>query len=246
MKIGIISTPRSGNSFLRRVLAGALKYSETSEHEYALLYLAGPGGQVFQIHWPREPYFLNFLEKHNAKVVCVARHPLDVFISMLRFYRCDPGADNWLCGHGKLKQIAGQSPTSPAFLDWCANQGARDLLGLVYQWWRADGVYRVRYEDLVGNPRETIARLASDITGEAVVIPQEVLDDNAIEKWRALPNKHGWLGKTDNWLGYFTRKDARRLYDCHSDVFDLLGYKVSGAGFFLTKQQIESRWLAER
>lgn len=53
-----------------------------------------PDRCVLQIHWYREPNFQRFLFENRFKVVSIARHPLDVLISILHFIRYDQSTEN--------------------------------------------------------------------------------------------------------------------------------------------------------
>jgi hypothetical protein len=60
----------------------------------------------------------------------LARHPLDVLVSMLNFIRHEPLTARWLEGNAEIpKTLVGQAPTSENFLNYAMSWGAENLLG---------------------------------------------------------------------------------------------------------------------
>ena len=51
LRIAVISTPRSGNSWIRSVLAGALGMQEIAVHNYLDIQEQLPDRCFLQIHW---------------------------------------------------------------------------------------------------------------------------------------------------------------------------------------------------
>ena len=61
-----------------------------------------PPEVVLQIHWRRTPEFQAKLNEHGFHVVTVARHPLDVLISILHFCIYESESEQWLLGERRL------------------------------------------------------------------------------------------------------------------------------------------------
>ena len=135
LRIAVISSPRSGNTWVRSVLGDILGLQQFAVHNYIELKNI-PDRCIVQLHWYREPNLQRFLRGRCFKVLVLARHPLDVLVSMLNFIRHEPLTARWLEGNAEIpKSLAGQSPTSQDFLKYAMSWGAENVLGVTYQWW---------------------------------------------------------------------------------------------------------------
>ncbi len=172
MRVAIISSPRSGNSWLRTLLAGTLDIPEFAVHNWREIIDPLPESCVLQIHWYREPGFQKYLHDNGFKIITVTRHPLDILLSVLRFCKYDPNNARWLEGNCNLDYLFEQdaTPICPAFLEWCTSFGCENLLSVSYQWAHEPNVTKVRYEDLLHNPRDIISTLTSRLTGSGITI----------------------------------------------------------------------------
>ena len=100
LRLAVISTPRSGNSWLRHMLA------QTFELDQIIVHLPDeipwdnlPARAIVQLHWPADDAaFAARLAEHGFRVVVSARHPLDVLISILAFCQHDDSTLRWLGG----------------------------------------------------------------------------------------------------------------------------------------------------
>lgn len=137
LRIAVISTPRSGNSWIRSVLAGALGMQEIAVHNYLDIQEQLPDRCFLQIHWYREPNFQTWLAANKFRTLCVARHPLDILLSVMHYIRYEPDTAKWLGGNVDIpSQLLSASPASKAFLDYAIGDGAENLLSISYQWWK--------------------------------------------------------------------------------------------------------------
>ena len=159
-RVVLLSTPRSGNNWLRHLLARLYDVPSLAVHNPADLdWAALPPHCVLGIHWHPVPAFLSLLERHGFRAVALARHPLDVLISVLHFAMHAPTA-RWLEGEGGDKQsIYGAMPRSAAFLEYATGKRATALLRVSREWWDVPGCLRVRYEELVADPHTALGRL---------------------------------------------------------------------------------------
>ncbi len=229
MRIALISTPRSGNTWVRASLATSLGLRELAVHNYLDLPAELPEKCVIQIHWYREPNFQAYLRDAGLRPVVVARHPLDVLVSILHFVRHEPDTIRWLCGNGEiLPALKEATPVSREFLDWAMGWGAENLLSISYQWWHEPAAIRVRYEDLISDPQDAFLRLLSHFTAaDAARAAAGQLSGRAtFQTLSGLPNRHGWQGRSDVWRDLIVPLDALRLYRRHRAVFRTLGYRV--------------------
>jgi Sulfotransferase domain len=240
MRIAIISSPRSGNSWVRAVLSAAFEAEELAVHNYLDAYGKLPDKCILQLHWYREPNCQRFLEQNGFRILTLARHPLDILVSVLNFSRHEPETQRWLEGNVELPMdLAKCSPASASFLHYATSWGAENLLSVTYQWWHEPKAIRVRYETLVANPKESFRKIAVELGLDGRDFSIELSRFN-LAYFQALKNRHGWQGQPGLWRRLILRSDARKIYLRHRRIFDELGYSI---GFhWLRKASAERNW----
>jgi hypothetical protein len=240
MRIAIIGTPRSGNTWTRYVLRDALDLSDHSVHNYRDLPETLDDRAIVQIHWPREPGLQSFLRDNAFRVVVPKRHPLDVLLSVLHFVRREPLTARWLEGNVELPvTLAGETPCSPGFEQYALSWGAENLLSVSYQWSFDARSVLVEYESLVRNPGQSFSHLIETLGGDPSNISR-ALSANAFESLQNTPNRHGWQGNPGLWRSLIPWRAARRIQDRHRRVFSQLGYDVPF--YMLSRRQAEAQW----
>jgi hypothetical protein len=230
LRLALISTPRSGNTWARALLESIYDLKPIPVHfPEEIDWDKLPGRCVIQIHWyPIEPFF-GLLEKHGVRVVVLSRHPFDVLMSWLNYAYyvhqegyCPGGGSCTECG------IVGVLPRSEAFLEWARGEYGRCLLCYSPAWWNHAGVMRLRYEDLVAEPEATLARL----TGQVGEPPRRSIAE-AVEKHSIAQRKpsqdvwhfHYWQGQPGLWREFIPAAEARLIAASVPEPFDILGYR---------------------
>lgn len=246
LRIAVVSTPRSGNTWLRLLLQsihGLAPFPVHSEDDLAWAEL--PPRCLVQLHHHRTPTFERLLADHGFRPLVLARHPLDVLISILHFAAHDSNTHRWLEGDGGNETpILTAFPHSPAFLEYATSPRAERLLSVSRQWWGADGVHCLRYEDLVRDPAAELARLGAAV-GESAPAEtiRQALSANTMESLRpTAPNRHFWRGRPGHWKTLLPAANARRIAAAHQANFDAFGY-VCDPDPSLTDDQAYANWL---
>jgi len=210
----------------RRLFRELYALDERSVHSAADLdWDALPERCVVQLHAERTPELEALVERHGFRVAVLARHPLDVLISILHFARHEPQTASWLDGSGGDEHsIVDAAPTSRAFVRYGTSPRAKALLGITPQWWdRAD--VRIRYEDLVADTRRELELIARALDEPPARPYEEVLAHVTFESLqREADNVHFWRGSAGSWQELLTVPIARKLVDAHRDVLYQLGY----------------------
>ncbi len=227
MRLAIVSTPRSGNTWLRYILAATYDLQQYDAHRPEdVKWNSLADNCALQIHWRNTPEFAVLLETHRFKVVTLARHPLDTLISILHFAPHEPQTNRWLNGEGGNEAtIIGRSPLSRDFLAYATGPRAKALLSVTREWWREPAAAKVRYEDLARAPQATVASLRQAL-GPADRAIADTLEPFTLEKLRLTSaNDHFWQGRPGLWKSLLPMKEAHAVSAAHAALFDELGYR---------------------
>lgn len=249
IRIAIVATPRSGNTWLRRMLDHVYRFSEGGPECEMALYnpLEAPWSNmpehcILMAHWHRVAPFRDLLKKHDFRVITLARHPLDVMISILQYSGCGYSL-RWLEGEaGDEQPIFSATPTSPEFLQYALGPRARALMSVSPEWWRASGTQRVRYEKLVADPLGELGRLVKSLGVEPRGRLEEAVEACKIDRLRNNETaRHFWKGQIGLWKSLMTARVARRIALEHRSAFSLFGYPCD-PDETLSKEQAEENW----
>jgi hypothetical protein len=181
---------------------------------------------VFILHWHCEPALISQLRQQGCHIVVLARHPLDVLLSILRY--CIFDATKWLEGEGGGEQkIRTVLPCSEAFLNYATGPRAAALLSISREWWPTPDTIKVRYEDMVRSTHGEVERLIDDI-GEA---PRRTLAEavsatslKELRKRHSPRHYHFWQGQPGLWKKLLPPHMAHSIAEVHQAVFAELEY----------------------
>lgn len=246
-RIAIISSPRSGNTWLRYLLARLYNADHVAVHtpeeaDWETL----PDDCVLQLHWHYSPAFHAMLEERGFRVIAIARHPLDVLISILHFAPNEPQTARWLDGAcGDERPIFHVSPVSAEFLSYATGPRADALLSVSRAWWQAPDVTPVRYEDLVDDTIGCLFKLSGRFGPPAGSV-SDIADALTLEKLRpSASNQHFWKGRPGLWKALMPANVAAAIARANAGSFSLLGYGCEPDPL-LTREEAERHWNAFR
>lgn len=246
-RLAILSTPRSGNTWLRHLLGGLYGLEHHAVHSPGDL----PWSQmseraVLQLHWPPTEDLCAQLASEGFLPVTIHRHPFDVLISILQFCVWEPQTASWLLGEGGNESgIVGAMPRSDAFREYVGSSRAAALLSVSAEWGPQPGVITVSYEDLVEDPAHALAPLLEG-TGDRVVRPlADVVADHSLEGLRTQTQRpnHFWKGTPGHWRELLTQADAEALRAGIPAVPPYTDYSYE-ADPDLAGGEADRRWLA--
>lgn len=225
MRIAVVSTPRAGNTWVRHLLATAYRLPHLARHAMADAdWTELPAEVVLQLHWRRTPDFAAKLDEHGFRVVTVARHPLDVLISILHFCIHESESEHWLLGAGGTEaDIFGAMPRSRVFIEYVKGPRAAELLAVTPDWWGQSGVVGVRYEDLVADTEGELRRLEAALGPVRCGSIAEAVEACSMGKMRQRSiNSHFWQGRPGLWRHLLPAAEAREIAAAMPD----LGYSI--------------------
>lgn len=246
LRIAIISTPRSGNTWLRLMLgrfydAAQFAVFDPSDFNWDTL---PENNCIMQFHWHHTDEFVEVLHKNNFRVVVLARNPLDVLISILHFSQNEPLTNRWLKGeNGGEEALCGRTPVDPEFAAYAKGQRAASLLAVSYEWAQDPNVKIIKYEEMVAKPEQTLYELFREFGWPDKDVSQ-VIQEHSIQNLRPFyTNQHFWQGEPGLWKKLIPRAFAGDIADIHSAVFAGLRYTIDEA-MELSREAINKNWEA--
>jgi hypothetical protein len=229
-RIAVVSTPRSGNTWLRGLLRGLTDGVELAQHRPRdVAWDALPGAAMLQLHWYPTSQFRALLRRHDFAVVTVVRHPLDVLMSILHFCRHDTSTVQWLDGVGGSEHsLINSGPLSPELADYACSQRFELLMGVSASWTSSADAW-IRYEDLVQDTAGQLQRLASSL--DLPHVPDQ-LDAVIATKTMAtvrqeVDNHHYWQGRPGLWRSLLPPGQVELLRPALADFTEPYGYELT-------------------
>jgi hypothetical protein len=227
LRIAIVSSPRTGNTWLRHLFETALELPGLAEHNPGEVDWSNlPVGCVLQLHWHPTAEFRQLLAEHDFQIVALSRHPFDILISILHFTLHD-ATDRWLEGEGgDERSILGAMPRSAAFLAYAQGPRAAALLEVSREWWSLPDCHRMRYESLVADPQSELIRLLAALEAKPRLAVEQAIARCTIPKLRSQTHHqhHFWQGKPRLWQKLLTANEALPLAEHMQPLLDDLNY----------------------
>ena len=222
MRIALISTPRSGNTWIRHLLADIFNLHQCAVHNPEdINWETLPVNVIVQIHWRNSESFREDLIKNSFKVVTITRHPLDVLISILHFSQHSKNTKHWLGGYGgDESSLLGATPLSNSFLDYSVSKRAQALLEVTSDWKKIESTINVSYEAMVVDQVPTLMSLAALLGGNPVGYDQAIRKNSIVELRKNSNNFHFWQGKPNLWVDLLTSQEVSYIRDYQISLND--------------------------
>jgi hypothetical protein len=241
LRLALVGTPRSGNTWLRRILAAGYVLEGDRGRQLAVHDPAAAdweneeSGYIVQVHLARESVYERLFASHAVRVVVPSRHPFDVLISVLNYATKVHNTELWLNAKGGDESlIRGLHPCHPRFLEYARGPRAAALLAVSAAWSQAPGAIRLRYEDLVASPISTLNRVASEIGEKPEAKWETVCGNHTMELLRLKDGRdHHWQGRPGLWKSLLTREAAEAIAEAHRPLLRHYG-GLSGVDNSLT------------
>jgi hypothetical protein len=231
LRLAVISSPRSGNTWLREMIAALYGLEQIPVHfPEDIPWDNLPNRCITQIHWNPEPEFTTLLDRAGFRVIAIGRHLFDILMSYLNYvyYVHQEG----ICpGGGACEEcvIVGRSPQSREFRDYVASDRAALLFGYTPRWWNRPGVIQFRYEELVADAATHLRNLAAQLGESPVRGIAEVMEATSIERMKPRRDAwqyHFWQGRPGLWRTMIPADEAVWLAEQRREYFEIVGYPV--------------------
>lgn len=243
-RLFVASTPRAGSTWFRHLLADLLDIGSNSFwFPMSLNWDALPEECMVVMHRRRTTPFEGFLREHHFRFITLARHPLDVLLSILAYARWDlDGTAKWLEGEGGHEaSLADATPTSEAFVRYALSWRAEALLDVSVSW--ASHAVHASYERLVDDPQAELARLCVEVRATPRNDAAVIVARHTPDAMRAVAEHHVWRGQPGLWRRLILPEIARLIRDRHPKAFTAFGYEAD-ADPELTAERAEANWTA--
>lgn len=238
MRIVIAGPPKTGNVWLKRMLASAYglrlldagEYPERADLIALEVWLAAGGfpvDTIFHQHYAYSPKLADALEAVSAQIVTIVRDPYDTFVSAY-FAQQQQGDDAQRAGR-RADAIYGKALDSPEVYEHLRSGGFRRNMLRARDWIKSGRSRIVRYEDLMQDPVAALQRLTDDIQP----VPEERLhlavNENSANNLRKLGGdiaKHVRAAKVGDSREKLNEQHLEIFRSLHGQLIPELGYEV--------------------
>jgi hypothetical protein len=250
-RLFVACTPRTGSTWFGRALGDLLDIAGNSfDMPITVDWSQIPAdGCIVVMHRRRTTAFEGFLREHRFRTVAMARHPLDVLLSILAYCRSAERAGltaRWIEGEcGNESTLVGVSPASEAFARYALSWRAAALFDVSTSW--AARATHASYERLVLEPHAEFARLCVEFGATPRNDIDAVLARHSLETVRAEGPGHRWpghvwQGRPGLWRKLIIPELARAIHERHPEAFSAFGYDAD-ADPSLTLADAEANWM---
>lgn len=234
LRILILSTPKTGNTWLRHLLAGIYRlpqYYVPPPLDGAKLSAAGERW-VTHYHTRPNPDLAAWIRAHGAVVVTTIRHPGDVLVSLydhvrgFRDERIDPEfARHMLRAGFERTNMTTDSDGQPFSAD----------LECSIAWMRREETRVVRYEELRADPLRTLRELTARICPAAEDRIEAAIEMCDIEQMRKMAGRFGGFfrgGRVGAWRELLPADaiETLRTTEPYAGQLATLGYSMERGG----------------
>jgi hypothetical protein len=240
LRILILSTPKTGNTWLARLLSSIYELPQLGlvlPFDPNQARSLGPRWVLFHHVRPSQP-ILDWINDIQPVVVTVIRHPADVLVSLYHHVR--GFQDGPMDGDALRAMLTGPYERNNIASD--AKDSFQDDLECSLSWMHTGLSHVVRYEDLWRDTHGELKRLTSSICP----VPESRID-LAIERgdlslMRRLAGEHGRFfrsGKVGNWQGALPQDVCDQLTQApYRRIIEELGYSMNPADPIIALPQV--------
>ncbi len=246
-RLFLACTPRTGNTYFRSTFAHLTGIANLSAYFPGdVPWDALPADCSLSMHWHRTLAFEGFLRERGFRLAVMARHPLDVLLSILSYAQRDAErARTWLYGEcGDERSLVGAGPTSDAFVRYALGWRAATLFDVSVAWAPRAAVH-VHYERLVREPHAELGRICTALGMQPRTDVDTVLQRYTPDAMRAAVPGHYWQGSPGLWKRLIVAELAGAIRERHPAAFETFGYACDPDPA-LTVERAAANWAGVR
>jgi hypothetical protein len=245
VRLFVACTPRTGSTWFGRMFGDLL---DVGANSFGMPINVGwstipDEGCIVVMHRRRTTAFEGFLRARNFRLVAMARHPLDVLLSILTYVRNPRNREFsslWLEGEcGDEETLVDVSPTSEAFVRYALSWRAAVLFDVSTSW--AARAEHASYERLVATPREELVRLCGALGATPRNDVDVVLARHDLAAFGETAPGHVWRGEPGIWRKLIVPEVAHAVRERHPEAFAAFGYEAD-ADPALTLERAQQNW----
>jgi hypothetical protein len=229
LKIMIVSTPKTGNTWLRHLLA--------TIYDLPTVQLGFPFGPesasalgqrwILHQHYTPEPVLLDWAKQNGAVLITTIRHPGDILLSLYHHVH----SYNERFDFYRLAQLADDDGTFGAPVRSVLQTIFKDLVALSVAWLSTGASHVVQYEALHYDPVDTVTALAHAIQPVSRDCIERAIESCHISEMRALAqNNRAFFrqGSYGSWRHVLPPDiiDLLRTTEPYPALFAALGYTL--------------------
>ena len=239
MRIVIAGPPKTGNVWLKRLLASTygLRLLETGafperpnlpDLEAWLRDTGFPDNSIFHQHYDYTPGLADALEAVPAHLVTIVRNPYDTFVSA--YFAQQKAAESGQRMNRRNDPIAGKPIDSPEVYEYLRSGGFRRSMMRARDWIQSGRSHIVRYEDLMSDPVAALGNLAERL-GHPVPVEtlERAIEINSAENLRKMGGdiaNHVRVAKVGDSHDKLTDQHLQIFRDLHAALITDMGYEV--------------------
>ncbi|MGH8474372.1 MAG: sulfotransferase domain-containing protein [Methylococcales bacterium] len=237
MRIIIASQPKTGNVWIRRLLAEIYGLADLNEslddkipkNGVAFFHFVEqglfPDDSIIQEHYfPNPTRVIKPARKIGARLVTMLRNPYDAFVSFFHYVNNFPERFT----KNPASVLIGKTIDHPDVLGYVEDH-FREHLKLSLKWVQSGASIIIRYEDLLADPVVTLEELTGLIHSVERCRIEEVVGGNSADRMKA---QGGWLakhvrsGSVGDWKTQLSEAHIEAFRRCHGDTIRFIGYAV--------------------
>ncbi len=238
-RLVVVGSPESGVGALAAALSEDLGIPlHAVEHPADVAWQEIRDRVILSVIWRYSDHLRSTLAANGFREIVVARHPLEVLLSVLRHSQIVAGRSQWLGAPDYPEaRLAGADPASPEFIDWATSDRAAALLAVSADWWQEPAAIRVRFDELLSDPPSVLARVRQelDVTPRLTVFRDGSPRDQAGDALRAESLPAGWER-------YLTEEALAGILRAHGGEFSRLGLALPESHTSPTSEEVRSAW----
>jgi hypothetical protein len=235
MRILIAGPPKTGNVWIKHILAGVFDLSMLD---------TVPGGSaaalsefiahddfadnsIFHQHFHPEPALFDAMSEVAPHVVTTLRNPYDTFVSLYYFAQRHPSA--FADKTHPVNMLVGKPLDHPDVYSYLQVQYRGNLM-LADAWVQCKRSHLVRYEDLLKDPCATVAELAAKMhenpSPRLIKKHVDLCSAKRLKKRGGYWEVHIRTATSGDWKTVLGNEHLRILRDNHADLIESTGYDV--------------------